>query len=61
LSLKTLYRKRTVIWPFYFYTIIRTLSEIITSILNSILKQEEIYLNNDIEQSSEFRKDIILK
>ncbi|MDK6861033.1 hypothetical protein QP314_11270, partial [Staphylococcus epidermidis] len=26
-SLKTLYRKRTVIWPFYFYTIIRTLSE----------------------------------
>ncbi|PZI60368.1 hypothetical protein C7Q71_13570 [Staphylococcus aureus] len=27
LSLKTLYRKRTVIWPFYFYTIIRTLSE----------------------------------
>ncbi|QFJ91167.1 hypothetical protein DQU93_09885 [Staphylococcus aureus] len=29
LSLKTLYRKRTVIWPFYFYTIIRTLSKII--------------------------------
>ncbi|MCZ1506606.1 VOC family protein, partial [Enterococcus faecium] len=28
LSLKTLYRKRTVIWPFYFYTIIRTLSSI---------------------------------
>ncbi|KAB2298484.1 sodium transporter, partial [Staphylococcus epidermidis] len=28
LSLKTLYRKRTVIWPFYFYTIIRTLSNI---------------------------------
>ncbi|TNX29566.1 sodium transporter, partial [Enterococcus faecium] len=27
LSLKTLYRKRTVIWPFYFYTIIRTLSD----------------------------------
>ncbi|TJX69931.1 sodium transporter, partial [Staphylococcus haemolyticus] len=26
-SLKTLYRKRTVIWPFYFYTIIRTLSD----------------------------------
>ncbi|PVG35611.1 hypothetical protein DDL35_10575, partial [Staphylococcus aureus] len=25
--LKTLYRKRTVIWPFYFYTIIRTLSK----------------------------------
>ena len=37
------------------------ITEIITSILNSILKQEEIYLNNDIEQSSEFRKDIILK
>ncbi|MPR38221.1 hypothetical protein D3C62_01550, partial [Staphylococcus aureus] len=30
LSLKTLYRKRTVIWPFYFYTIIRTLSFIFT-------------------------------
>ncbi|MDM6160077.1 DUF1361 domain-containing protein, partial [Staphylococcus aureus] len=29
LSLKTLYRKRTVIWPFYFYTIIRTLSDLI--------------------------------
>jgi len=37
------------------------ITEIITSILNSILKQEEIYLNNDIEQLSEFRKDIILK
>ncbi|MBO6360066.1 VOC family protein, partial [Enterococcus faecalis] len=24
----TLYRKRTVIWPFYFYTIIRTLSSL---------------------------------
>ncbi|KAB2286851.1 sodium transporter, partial [Staphylococcus epidermidis] len=31
LSLKTLYRKRTVIWPFYFYTIIRTLSKHIKS------------------------------
>ncbi|PZH59485.1 hypothetical protein C7P99_12000, partial [Staphylococcus aureus] len=32
LSLKTLYRKRTVIWPFYFYTIIRTLSYFISPI-----------------------------
>ncbi|MBA1324860.1 hypothetical protein FKB33_00395 [Enterococcus faecium] len=31
LSLKTLYRKRTVIWPFYFYTIIRTLSNSVKS------------------------------
>ena len=31
LSLKTLYRKRTVIWPFYFYTIIRTLSTFYSS------------------------------
>ncbi|PZL55545.1 hypothetical protein C7P80_00010 [Staphylococcus aureus] len=31
LSLKTLYRKRTVIWPFYFYTIIRTLSSLTRS------------------------------
>ena len=37
------------------------IKEIITSILNSILKQEEIYINNDIEQLSEIRKDIILK
>ncbi|MBO8541009.1 hypothetical protein INP45_09930, partial [Staphylococcus aureus] len=40
-SLKTLYRKRTVIWPFYFYTIIRTLSIffilIKSSRLNNIL------------------------
>ena len=34
LSLKTLYRKRTVIWPFYFYTIIRTLSNIKNSKIN---------------------------
>ncbi|ROY68024.1 hypothetical protein EGW73_12920 [Enterococcus faecium] len=38
LSLKTLYRKRTVIWPFYFYTIIRTLS----SFLLKLLKLENI-------------------
>ena len=35
LSLKTLYRKRTVIWPFYFYTIIRTLSLIFKNTLNN--------------------------
>ncbi|PQG21146.1 glyoxalase, partial [Enterococcus faecium] len=35
LSLKTLYRKRTVIWPFYFYTIIRTLSEKLWFSINS--------------------------
>ncbi|TLV86897.1 hypothetical protein FFY10_08755 [Staphylococcus aureus] len=40
LSLKTLYRKRTVIWPFYFYTIIRTLSEFIclTYFINFVKK-----------------------
>ncbi len=39
LSLKTLYRKRTVIWPFYFYTIIRTLSnkELPLYVLNTFL------------------------
>ncbi|PZI65172.1 hypothetical protein C7Q86_12380, partial [Staphylococcus aureus] len=36
LSLKTLYRKRTVIWPFYFYTIIRTLSKIKKAYLNNV-------------------------
>ncbi|TKN86344.1 hypothetical protein DVY02_01700 [Enterococcus faecium] len=42
LSLKTLYRKRTVIWPFYFYTIIRTLSKINDTICN-IKKHEVVY------------------
>ena len=37
LSLKTLYRKRTVIWPFYFYTIIRTLSFFVTFIILKIV------------------------
>ncbi|MEQ7172523.1 VanZ family protein, partial [Enterococcus innesii] len=32
-SLKTLYRKRTVIWPFYFYTIIRTLSDLLSAVV----------------------------
>lgn len=41
LSLKTLYRKRTVIWPFYFYTIIRTLS---LSILGKIIALTSVVL-----------------
>ena len=49
LSLKTLYRKRTVIWPFYFYTIIRTLSLvalifIILSLINDVKS-----INSDYE------------
>uniref|UniRef100_UPI0035BF4870 transposase n=1 Tax=Staphylococcus aureus TaxID=1280 RepID=UPI0035BF4870 len=40
LSLKTLYRKRTVIWPFYFYTIIRTLS-LKPSIISNSIKQHQ--------------------
>ncbi|RFU02475.1 hypothetical protein DT248_05450 [Staphylococcus haemolyticus] len=43
LSLKTLYRKRTVIWPFYFYTIIRTLS-----FDNMNLFVKALYLENKI-------------
>lgn len=58
LSLKTLYRKRTVIWPFYFYTIIRTLSlsfdiptnkknitaqEIDYKVRNYLLKHKNLY------------------
>ncbi|RXU74145.1 glyoxalase, partial [Enterococcus faecium] len=39
-SLKTLYRKRTVIWPFYFYTIIRTLSS------KAYQLYENIFLNH---------------
>ncbi len=49
LSLKTLYRKRTVIWPFYFYTIIRTLSTIKRGINTSLslysLEQNIIAIN----------------
>ncbi|CAC8468950.1 AraC family transcription regulator [Staphylococcus aureus] len=41
LSLKTLYRKRTVIWPFYFYTIIRTLSEDIEITNNYVLSRKD--------------------
>ncbi|RIX69038.1 hypothetical protein D3233_05450 [Staphylococcus aureus] len=36
LSLKTLYRKRTVIWPFYFYTIIRTLSFYLNTLFDKV-------------------------
>ncbi|AXN69336.1 hypothetical protein LR49_14425 [Staphylococcus aureus] len=42
LSLKTLYRKRTVIWPFYFYTIIRTLS---SYKLYLFVHEQIIYIN----------------
>ncbi|TLV90131.1 hypothetical protein FFY06_08690 [Staphylococcus aureus] len=47
LSLKTLYRKRTVIWPFYFYTIIRTLSYITVShtVYSQFIHYVLIYLN----------------
>ncbi|TQQ95772.1 hypothetical protein E5F01_15420, partial [Staphylococcus aureus] len=43
LSLKTLYRKRTVIWPFYFYTIIRTLSAVIKNMNKIILLNFFLY------------------
>ncbi|KAA9168674.1 hypothetical protein F6X83_07755, partial [Enterococcus faecium] len=42
LSLKTLYRKRTVIWPFYFYTIIRTLSHYHWNPIRYISRKEKI-------------------
>ncbi|MDM6422703.1 hypothetical protein P7765_14665 [Staphylococcus aureus] len=32
-----MYRKRTVIWPFYFYTIIRTLSYNLAIIIGSLI------------------------
>ncbi|PZK53738.1 hypothetical protein C7P90_03935, partial [Staphylococcus aureus] len=46
LSLKTLYRKRTVIWPFYFYTIIRTLSENVRQVLEVINHRIKTYSNH---------------
>ncbi|WP_240181115.1 hypothetical protein, partial [Staphylococcus aureus] len=45
LSLKTLYRKRTVIWPFYFYTIIRTLSKSTTIDIDTWHIQKNIRKN----------------
>ncbi|TJX47196.1 hypothetical protein FAF13_13655, partial [Staphylococcus aureus] len=44
LSLKTLYRKRTVIWPFYFYTIIRTLSSFFTIYMLLTIEVQNIIL-----------------
>ncbi|XCW39761.1 hypothetical protein V6C70_09540 [Staphylococcus capitis subsp. urealyticus] len=35
-----MYRKRTVIWPFYFYTIIRTLSY---TILDNLEDEKKIF------------------
>ncbi|EXN12283.1 hypothetical protein W364_02655, partial [Staphylococcus aureus DAR5808] len=49
LSLKTLYRKRTVIWPFYFYTIIRTLSKYVAN--NETDEKESIYNGKSIAGS----------
>ncbi|WP_099812956.1 hypothetical protein [Staphylococcus epidermidis] len=46
LSLKTLYRKRTVIWPFYFYTIIRTLSQ---KVLDRVEKETDIVLDKILD------------
>lgn len=71
LSLKTLYRKRTVIWPFYFYTIIRTLStedkfKIIknydlkikgfSNITIDLLEQNEKYISNQIATTQNINK-----
>ncbi|MDM6297783.1 hypothetical protein P7519_13665, partial [Staphylococcus aureus] len=44
--LKTLYRKRTVIWPFYFYTIIRTLSNLGSVLLKNKLVEWSLYLKD---------------
>ncbi|WP_419760928.1 transposase, partial [Staphylococcus aureus] len=51
-SLKTLYRKRTVIWPFYFYTIIRTLSKN-GKLKNEIIRKYDLkpsIISNSIKQ-----------
>ncbi|PZK80517.1 hypothetical protein C7P82_14330, partial [Staphylococcus aureus] len=52
LSLKTLYRKRTVIWPFYFYTIIRTLS-------NFKYLKNRCCIYNHLSSSTYFKNNII--
>ncbi|RNM34692.1 hypothetical protein EF899_13230 [Staphylococcus aureus] len=48
LSLKTLYRKRTVIWPFYFYTIIRTLSNIFYLLLNTDINMTKVLYKSKV-------------
>ncbi|RXW61908.1 hypothetical protein CYQ71_12380 [Enterococcus faecium] len=49
MSLKTLYRKRTVIWPFYFYTIIRTLSSFVSLNLTNNIVKKTIYTITKID------------
>ncbi|RXW53896.1 hypothetical protein CYQ75_11150 [Enterococcus faecium] len=54
MSLKTLYRKRTVIWPFYFYTIIRTLSR--KNFLSCLkIKEPNFYYENIKKKKLSFR------
>lgn len=55
LSLKTLYRKRTVIWPFYFYTIIRTLSQSLNLNSQNILSNTKKIETDNIDS----KEDII--
>nr|WP_225581395.1 hypothetical protein [Enterococcus faecalis] len=51
MSLKTLYRKRTVIWPFYFYTIIRTLS-VLLLVAYLILVKKFYFFSNLIPKNT---------
>ncbi len=69
LSLKTLYRKRTVIWPFYFYTIIRTLSKseksllILLIFILSLIVIWLLFIKETSELKSEYEKlkDLYIK
>ncbi|MDU0635628.1 hypothetical protein QVA70_13720, partial [Staphylococcus aureus] len=54
LSLKTLYRKRTVIWPFYFYTIIRTLSNFYFENIEYKMFDSLKEVNNFIEKTYKY-------
>ncbi|EOM44980.1 topoisomerase C-terminal repeat-containing protein, partial [Enterococcus faecium] len=56
LSLKTLYRKRTVIWPFYFYTIIRTLSKTVKELLENGKTKEKVtgFISKDNKKYSAY-------
>ena len=63
LSLKTLYRKRTVIWPFYFYTIIRTLSRksikiFLFKTLTILIKTISIQINQSINDCNEEKSNL---
>ena len=61
LSLKTLYRKRTVIWPFYFYTIIRTLSTKARNYIGNHIKRSKSLETKEVRRVSIYASSLVYK